>query len=167
MENKLCSDLIYHVSNYLNTKDKLSYLQTEREAIACYNLPIFKKYIAAIRIERWWKKLIIPCINGDRLSYKISLATLIKKWSKFTNRQIQFLSGGIISHRTSMPIIYTVTCDETLAKNSLSIRFPGSVNTYSLFLNKVCKYENINRVGEVVEFEIENIITESLHVMVR
>ena len=95
------------------------------------------------------------------------MATLIKKWCKFTNRQIQFLSGGIISHSKSMPIIYTVTCHETLAKNSLSIRFPGNVNTYSFFLNKVCKYENINRVGEVVEFEIENIITESLHVIVR
>ena len=167
MATKLCSDLIYNVSKYLNTKDKISYLQTEREANRNRDLPVFKNYIRAVKIQRWWRKQMIPCINGDKLSYKISLNSLIKNWPRFTDRKIQFISYMVGSRDKTMPIIYTVTCDKTLTKNCLNVRFPGSVNIYSFALNSMCKYQNINRVGEVVEFETENIISETLHVLVR
>lgn len=167
MATNLCSDLIYNVSKYLNTKDKLSYLQTEREANRNRDLPVFKNYITAVKIQRWWRKQMIPCINGDKLSYKISLNSLIKNWSRFTDRKIQFISYMVGSRDKTMPIIYTVTCDKTLTKDCLNVRFPGSVNIYSFALNSMGKYQNINRVGEVVEFETENIISETLHVLVR
>ena len=82
-----------------------------------------KNYIRAVKIQRWWRKQMIPCINGDRLSYKISINTLIKNWTRFTNRKIQFISYMVGSRDKTMPIIYTVTCDKTLTKNCLNIRF--------------------------------------------
>ena len=55
MTQSLYSGIIYRISEYLETKDKISYLKTDREAKICFDLPICKKLLTVIRIQRWWK----------------------------------------------------------------------------------------------------------------
>ena len=172
MAEKVYSGLIYNISEYLQPKDKISYLKTSHEAQSCFKLPICKKLLTTIRIQRWWKRLIIPCINGDKLSYKISIDNLINNWKRFTNRKIQFLQSaekytedGKI--RPGAPMIYTLTCDSSLAPNCVNVRLPGNINMYSLLTNRICKYKEIHYETAPVHYKISMLNKETLRVIVR
>jgi len=173
MTQSLYSGIIYRISEYLETKDKISYLKTDREAKICFDLPICKKLLTVIRIQRWWRKLMIPCINGDKLSYKISIDYLINNWKRFTNRKIQFLQSakkytedGKI-RPGGAPMIYTLTCDSSLAPNCVNVRLPGNINMYSLLTNRICKYKEIRYETAPVHYKTSMLNKQTLRVIVR
>ena len=172
MAQNIYSALLYNISEYLQTRDKISFLKTNQEARVCFDLPICKKLLATIRIQLWWKKLIIPCINGDKLCYMISLTTLKNNWKRFANRKIQFLqSGKIYSQdrkiKPGMPLIYTLTCDSSLSPNCINVRLPGNINMYSLITHKICKYKPIPYRTAPIQYEISDLNKETIRIIVR
>ena len=84
MQN-LNSHIIYEISKYLPIHSEKALLITDKESYNSFN---FKDYKVR-KIQRWWRNLIVPCINGLNMGYKVSIDTLINNPNKFQDRYIE------------------------------------------------------------------------------
>ena len=76
-------DMIYYISNYLNTKDQKLYLSTEKEASYSLQFEIYKKKLIATKIQRWWRKhFCAPTLISGCYGYTISYKKLTENWGE-------------------------------------------------------------------------------------
>ena len=138
-------DMIYYISNYLNTKDQKLYLSTEKEASYSLQFEIYKKKLIATKIQRWWRKhFCAPTLISGCYGYTISYKKLTENWDRFRGRQIQFaqkttmynyVNGNLnnfYDSRYSEGVIYTLTCLDDIVYNDdeqyICVGYPGFYN---------------------------------------
>lgn len=145
MKHIINVDMIYYISNYLNTKDQKHYLSTEKEASYSLQFEIYKKKLIAIKIQRWWRKhFCAPTLISGCYGYIISYKKLVENWVRFRGRQIQFaqkttmynyVNGNLnnfYDSRYSEGVIYTLTCLDDIVYNDdepyICVGYPGFYN---------------------------------------
>ena len=145
MKHIINVDMIYHISNYLNTKEQKLYLSTEKEASYSLQFEIYKKKLIAIKIQRWWRKhFCAPTLISGCYGYSISYEKLVENWDRFRGRQIQFaqkttmynyVNGNLnnfYDSRYSEGVIYTLTCLDDIVYNDdepyICVGYPGFYN---------------------------------------
>tara|TARA_B100000085_G_C18374727_1_gene443820 strand:- start:41 stop:616 length:576 start_codon:yes stop_codon:yes gene_type:complete len=138
-------DIIYYISNFLNTKEQKQYLSTDKESAYGLQFDVYKKKLIATKIQRWWRKhFCAPTIISGCYGYTISYKKLLENWERFRGRQVQFaqrttmynyVNGNLnnfYDSRYTQGVIYTLTCLDDIVYNNdepyICVGYPGFYN---------------------------------------
>ena len=80
-------DIIFEISKYLVKSRQKSFLLVDKESSKIFT---FKEYKIQ-QIQRWWRTIIMPCINTVNWGYKISIQQLMDNPERYKNRYIETL----------------------------------------------------------------------------